>query len=199
MFYKPVLSALAIGLTFVAYVPYVRDIIKGSTKPHVFSWITWGSTTIIAFFAQVQAHGGIGAWPIGVSGSITLLVAALAYARRADVGITKLDWVFFVAAMSSLPIWYLTSNPVWAVVVLTCVDILGFGPTIRKIRDQPHSESGAFYGGFALRNALVVMALEEYSWATVLFPAGVGTVCFLVTVFIMVRRQQFANTAASAT
>lgn len=187
--FKQVLSAIAIVLTFVAYIPYLRDILRGNTRPHVFSWVIWGATTVIVFFAQLDAKGGVGAWPIGVSGSITLVVAVLAYMKRADVGTTGVDWVFFVAALSSLPLWYLTSDPLWAVVVLTVVDLLGFGPTIRKVLDNPYSESIPFFAMFAIRNGLVVVALEEYSWATVLFPAAVGASCALFILLIAYRRR----------
>ena len=187
--FKQILSAIAIALTFVAYIPYLRDIVRGTTRPHVFSWVIWGATTVIVFFAQLDAKGGVGAWPIGVSGSITLVVAVLAYLKRADVGTTRADWVFFIAALSSLPLWYLTSDPLWAVVVLTVVDLLGFGPTIRKVMEDPHSESIPFFAMFAVRNGLVVIALEEYSWATVLFPAAVGGACGLFILLIAYRRR----------
>ena len=61
MLYKDILSAVAITLTFVAFYPYLRGIVRGTTKPHVFSWIIWGSTTFVVFLAQLQAGGGVGA------------------------------------------------------------------------------------------------------------------------------------------
>lgn len=112
--YKEILSAVAISLTLVAFYPYVRGIVRGAIKPHVFSWVIWGTTTFVVFLAQLEARGGVGAWPIGVSGSITILIAILAYVKRADVAITRTDWLFFVAALTSLPLWYFTSDPVWA-------------------------------------------------------------------------------------
>ncbi|WP_051498045.1 hypothetical protein [Candidatus Contendibacter odensensis] len=198
MLYKEVLSAVAILLTFVAFYPYVRGIIQGAAKPHVFSWVIWGTTTFVVFLAQLEAHGGVGAWPIGVSGSITMLIAILAYVKRADVTITKTDWLFFIAAMSSLPLWYLTSDPVWAVVVLTVVDLLGFGPTVRKVNAKPHSESLLFFTLFAARNSIVVIALENYSVATVLFPATIAAACVLLTALIVYRRHEWHLTLRSS-
>ncbi len=186
---KELFSAIAIVLTFVAFYPYLRGIIQGSIKPHVFSWVIWGSTTCVVFLAQLQAGAGVGAWPIGVSGSITILIAAVAYAKRADISITKLDWLFFMAAMSSLPLWYIASDPTWAIVVLTIVDLLGFGPTIRKAYSEPHTESLPFFGMFAARNTVVVMALENYSIATVLFPASITIACVLLMLLIVCRRR----------
>ncbi len=189
MLYKEILSAIAIALTFIAFYPYIRSIILGEIKPHVFSWIIWGSTTFVVFLAQLEDDGGVGAWPIGVSGVITLFVAALSYFKRADISITKTDWLFFIAAMSALPFWYFTNNPLWAVVILTLVDILGFGPTVRKSYTQPHSESLLFFSLFAARNFIVILALENYSITTVLFPAAVGIACLSLIVMLIYRRK----------
>ena len=190
--YKEILSFIAIVLTLAAYIPYIRAIFSGTIKPHVFSWVIWGATTLLAFLAQLEANGGVGAWPIGVSGSITIFIACLAFMKRADVTITKADWLFFFAAMSSLPLWYLTSDPLWAIVMLTTVDVLGFGPTVRKAYHFPYSESLLFFGLFAVRNLLVMMAFENYSMTTLLFPAVIATVCVLLMMMIAHRRRMLA-------
>lgn len=121
---RGLLSAAAIALTLIAFIPYLMSIIRGATRPHVFSWIIWGSTTFVVFLAQLDGGGGVGAWPIGISGLVTILIALLAYLKRADVTITGTDRLFFVAALSALPAWYLTTDPLWAVVILTTVDVL---------------------------------------------------------------------------
>jgi hypothetical protein len=191
--YKEGLSAIAIALTFVAFVPYIRAIVGGTTKPHVFSWVIWGATTFVVFLAQLEGKGGVGAWPIGVSGSITMLIASLAYLKRADITITKTDWLFFVSALSSLPLWYFTSDPLWAVVILTTVDVLGFGPTVRKAYSFPHSESLPFFALFAARNILVILALENYTVTTVLFPAVIAVACMSLMAMVTYRRRVLAT------
>jgi len=197
MSYKTVVSALAIALTFYAFYPYILGILRGAIKPHVFSWVIWGSTTFVVAFAQGDADGGAGAWAVGVSGAISLVIAALAYAKRADVGITASDWAFFLAAMSSLPVWYLTADPLGAVIVLTVVDLLGFGPTLRKVHASPYSESAGFFALFLVRNLLVIVALESYSAATVLYPALVALGCAGIIAVILWRRRSMGPELAS--
>ena len=187
--YKEIFSAIAIALTFIAFLPYIRSIIQEETKPHVFSWIIWGSTTFIVFLAQLEDSGGIGAWPIGVSGVITLYVAFLAYIKKSDITITKTDWLFLIMAIASLPFWYFTSNPLWAVAILTTVDVIGFGPTIRKSYNHPFEEQVTFFAIFAIRNLLVIIALEHYSVTTVLFPAVISAVCVMLIFMITYRRR----------
>jgi hypothetical protein len=189
---KELLSAVAIALTLLAYFPYIRSIIQGTVKPHVLSWVIWGTTTFVVFLAQLDDNGGAGAWPMGVSGVITIFIALLAYLQRSDVSITKTDWLFFVSAMSSLPFWYLTSDALWAVVILTTVDVLGFGPTVRKAYALPHSESLLFFALFTARNLIVVMALENYTVTTVLFPAVIAAACALLIAMVTYRRNALA-------
>ena len=194
MIYKETFAVIAIAITFIAFYPYIRSILQGNTKPHVFSWVIWGATTFVVFLAQLSEGGGVGAWPIGISGSITIFIAVLAYIKRSDVTITRVDWWFFVAALLSLPLWYFSSDPLWAVVILTIVDIFGFGPTFRKVYAQPYSESLIFFALFTLRNSLVILALENYSITTVLFPAVIAFACVLLIVMVMYRRRVlFAN------
>jgi hypothetical protein len=189
---KGIISGLAIGVSFIAFLPYIQSIFSGQTKPHVFSWIIWGSTTFIVFLAQLQDGGGAGAWPIGASGLITLFIAGLAYRRKSDITITKLDWVFFALAMASIPLWYFTADPTWAVILLTTIDVIGFGPTIRKALAHPHDEDLRLFNLLALRNLLVIMALERYTLATVLFPAVIAAVCLVFILLVIQKRGEQA-------
>jgi len=188
IFCKGILSAIAVALTLIAFFPYIRSIINDATRPHVFSWLIWGATTFAVFLAQLQGGGGVGAWPIGISGAITLFIALLAYLKPADISITSTDYLFLVSAMASLPFWYFTSDPLWAVVILTTVDVLGFGPTVRKAYSHPHSESLQFFSLFMARNLIVIMALESYSATTVLFPAVIAAASMVLIVMVVYRR-----------
>lgn len=185
---KSILSLLAIGLTIFIFIPYINSILKGKTKPHVFSWIIWGLTTFIVFLAQWKSKGGAGSWPIGVSGSITIGVAILSYLKRSDISFSKMDFLFFITALLSIPVWFFTSDPVWAVIILTIVDLLGFGPTFRKSYDFPREENVSFYTLFFVRNVLAIGALENYSVTTVLFPLSICIACITLVIMILWRR-----------
>jgi hypothetical protein len=186
---RTTLSFIAIVLTFAGYFPYVRAIVRGESKPHVFSWIVWGMTTFIVFFAQLEGGGGKGAWPIGVSGAIAITVAILAWMRRADSSITRSDWIFFSMALTSIPLWYFTATPLWSVVVLTSADVLGFGPTLRKAYDHPYEENLTFWWMFTVRNSVAIAALETFSLTTLMFPVVTGVTCLLLVLLVAYRRR----------
>lgn len=185
---KATFATIALLISGLSFIPYIWSIFRGSVRPHVLSWSIWGLTTTIVFLAQRTAGAGVGAWPVGLSAALAFLIAALAYVKRGEIRITSTDWLFFALALSALPLWYVTDNPLWAVLLVTGVDILGFGPTIRKAYHQPQSESVLFFGLIILRNVFVLMALEQYSLTTALFPATIGTMALVVAATVVSRR-----------
>lgn len=186
---KEIISIAAVVISLVAFYPYIRAILRGTIKPHMFSWIIWGATTCIVFFAQLADHAGAGAWSTGVTGLITFYVAWLAYIKRTDHSISTLDWMFFAMAIGAIGVWYLTSDPLWAVVVLMTVDLLGFCPTIRKAYLKPFEESLLFFNLMTLRNVFSIAALEHLSLTTYLFPLMIAISSMMFVVMVMVRRQ----------
>ncbi|MEZ5938336.1 MAG: hypothetical protein R3C52_08955 [Hyphomonadaceae bacterium] len=164
------------------------DPFQGRTRPHAFSWVVWATTTFLAFVAQMAEGGGMGAWPIGLSGLISAAMAILAYVKRGDASITRGDWLFLGGAFLALPVWALTSDALWAVVILTTVDLLGFGPSFMKAWRRPHEDRIYFYAVMAARNALSILALENRSLSTVLFPGAVGLFCLVYVVLVWRRR-----------
>jgi hypothetical protein len=185
---RPLVGTLATALTLVAYLPYIHSIFHGQARPHVFTWIIWGLATGIAFLAVLQAQGGAGAWPIGFSCLVSVLVAGLAYFKRADIKITHTDWWLFFAALAAIPVWMAANDPLWAVVLITLIELLGFGPTFRKTWLRPHSESMSFLVILIVRNALIIIALDQLSLTTVLFPAAAAAACGLLIAVMAWRR-----------
>ena len=189
---RQVLGALSITLAIVASAPYIHSTLRGVTRPHLCSWMTWAVVTTVVFFAQLQSQGGIGAWPTGVSALLTIFVALLAWRKRGDVMVSRTDWAFLLASLSSLPLWYLAEDPLSAVIMLTTVDVFGFGPTLRKAYHQPQSEPAVFYALVAMRNLTAILALEHHSLTTVLFPAVLGLVCLFILGLLLWRRAALA-------
>ena len=187
---KTWLSMIATAISVIALLPYIYSTLRGNIRPHVMSWTIWGITTTIVFWAQRESGAGVGAWPIGFSAAVAFLIAGIAYSKRQDIRIASGDWVFFLGALAAIPLWWATDSPLLAVLVVTTVDVLGFGPTLRKAFHFPDSESLLFFYMIVLRNTLVLFALEAYSTTTALFPAAIGTMAMVVIALVTIRRAQ---------
>jgi hypothetical protein len=184
------LSALAMAITIGAFLPYIRGILRETIHPHVCSWGIWGVVTVIVGVAQVHGGGGPGAWVIGFSAFLSLMIAGLAFRSQGDRTVTRTDMQFAGAALCSLPIWWVTDDAMWSVILLTGIDILGFGPTVRTAWMNPERESAAFFAVVGIRNCLVVAALDRWSVVTVTFPLAMAVVCFLVVGILLLRRRR---------
>ncbi|NBV42395.1 hypothetical protein EBR96_06475, partial [bacterium] len=128
---KELLSLITSALTIAAFVPYVRSILKRETRPHVLSWVIWAISTTTVFAAQLASGGGVGAWPTGLSGIITFGIAILAVSAKGELDIKPVDWACLFAAGAAIALWVVNSDPLWSVIIITAVDLLGFVPTAR--------------------------------------------------------------------
>jgi hypothetical protein len=177
-------SSIAVVLTFWGYTPYIWNIWKGTLKPHYFSWLIWGLTTCIVFVAQWSENGGLGSYPTGVSGILTLVVAFYCWKHRKTTLLRPFDWFILILTLGSVPIWYLLADPLYSVILLTVMDILGFLPSFRKAIEHPYEDSLSFYFLFFVRNFISILALEVRNTTTVIFPFLVGIFCLLFVLWV---------------
>jgi hypothetical protein len=82
-----------------------------------------------------------------------------------------------------------TTDPLWAVVILTTVDLPGFGPTLRKAYAFPQDENIPFFMLFMTINTFELLALKHYSVTTVLFPLAVSLYCLILIIVVSLRRR----------
>src|SRR5258706_11772563 len=107
--YKIILGIVSSALAFVSYGIYFRNIFKGLTKPHAFSWFVWGLLTAILLAVQTVEKGGAGSWVNIVSAIACFLIAGIAYFKGYR-DYAKSDWYSFIGALLAIIIWVLTKN-----------------------------------------------------------------------------------------
>lgn len=185
--YKIAFAVIAILLTTVGYIPYLWGIVKGSNKPHIFTWIIWVIVAAIAFFAQLSEHAGPGTWVTGFIGLMCALVSVLAFKSGAK-NVARSDIIMFIGALAAIPVWVLTNDPLWSVIIVTIINSMAFYPTFRKTWARPHEEHITVYALNVPRQILTIAALTQYSVTTVLYPASIIVMCILFVGTILYRR-----------
>ena len=168
---KTILGSVAVIMTVVAHIPYLLQTLRGTNKPHLFTWIIWSLLTFIAFAAQVSGNAGPGAWVTGATGIICVIITLAAW-KNADKDITRSDWVMFVAGLSAIPAWLLTKDPLLAVIIVVVIDLCAVVPTIRKSWNKPHEENSFMYGFNIPRHGIALLSLQTVTWVTALYPAA---------------------------
>jgi hypothetical protein len=83
----PVLGVLAVLVGIADTIPYVRDTLRGATRPHRGTWLIWSSLAILVCFSQ-RADGAT--WSLLMAAAqaiLTGLIFVLAI-RRGEGGVS---------------------------------------------------------------------------------------------------------------
>jgi hypothetical protein len=192
MTYKIIFGLLSIGISFIGYIPYFRDIFKNKTKPHVFSWLSWSLIGWIVFFAQIVKGAGPGAWITFLGASLCLVIAVLAI-FKGEKRITLTDWLAFGGALIGLILWKLTANPLSAVILVTITDALAFIPTFRKAYNKPYEETIFSWLISSLKYMVALVAMDYYNLTVLLYPISLTFTNGTFTIMLYLRRRKLGR------
>jgi hypothetical protein len=161
-------------------VPYMFSIIRGQTRPSFISYFLWATLGIIDVAAQ---------WSAGASWSI-LGVAAVTFntgvfAVLAGIGYgykkySKIDGACLVLAIGALLAWYLTNNPVSALLFSLIANFLAAVPTFIKTYREPHSELA--WGWVLVTFAAILGVASNTLWtpANLIMPVYMVVECGII-------------------
>jgi len=189
---KDVAAAVAIALVFINYLPYVRNVIRGKTHPHIYSWFLWTLITTIVFALQVSDRAGPGAFVTLAAGMFSLTVLVLGF-RLGKKNITRSDTGILIITLIAVGLWIFAKQPVISAILVTFADLLAFVPTIRKSWHQPNTETLFLYAMNTLRFVLVLYALQNYTIPTTLNPASWLVANSLFSLMLIIRRRTLAG------
>lgn len=184
---KVIFGLLTIAIGIVSYFIYFFSIFKGKVKPDPYSWLIWGILATIVFFAQTRNGGGPGAWSTGFTAVVCFVIAIVAYIRY-EKRVKKVDVVSLIGAFIAVAAWWLTENPLWAVILAITIGAIGFVPTFYKALSRPKEEPATTYSLNALKFGMAIFALGSLSPITWLYPAALVVMNVALVVTILVRR-----------
>ena len=166
---KEFLGIAAMVLALIAYVPYIRDVLKSKTKPHVYSWFIWGLLSLLIAALQIKKGAGPGAYMTLFTGLISLYIFTLGL-RNGRKDITRIDTVVFITALIATGIWLFADQLLTSMILLIGADALASMPTFRKSWHKPREETLVFWAISPIRHAISVGAIASYNAVTLLNP-----------------------------
>lgn len=187
--FKIIVGGIAAILALLSFLPYIWGTLIGRIKPHAFSYLVWGILGGSTCILQTMQQGGAGAWSSGVLAIGCLVIFGLAL-QKGDRKFTKFDWIALTSALIALALWWITSNPILAAVLLTLSDVLGFLPTFRKDWRKPFEDSVLLFVSSTTEYTLSIIALQHYSVSTWLYPATLILVNLSFISMLLIRRGQ---------
>jgi len=189
MDFRTVLTIIASSLVFIGYGPYVRDTLKGKTKPHAYSWLVGVIVTAISAAGQVYGHAGIATLVLVFVTLLTFVILLLSLKYGVRHG-TRLDKTCLLFCLLALPFWAVSKNPLVTVVLVNIIDAVGFIPTLTKAHKYPYSETMFSYQMNVIRFALVILAVSHYTLINLMYPVTWFICNSIFVVLISSRRKQ---------
>jgi hypothetical protein len=165
----PLLGVLA-GLAGIAdTIPYVRDIVRGTTRPHRGTWLIWGVLAIVVFLSQ-RADGA--SWSLILAGSqavVTSLVFLLAI-RHGEGGMSAPDVALIAMAGGGVIGWIVADEPLIAIAGVIVADVVAAAMMTPKTYRDPDSETLATFAFASLGGALAAGAVGTADLSLLAYP-----------------------------
>ncbi len=165
----PILGVLG-GLIGIAdTVPYVRDTVRGSTRPHRGTWLIWGVLAIVACLSQ-RADGG--SWSLLMTGSqaiLTSFVFVLAI-RRGEGGLSAGELSLAAIAGAGVIGWVVVSEPIVGTACVIAADLIAAAMMIPKAYRDPGSETLSMYVLASIGGGLAAAAVGRADLSLLIYP-----------------------------
>ena len=157
---KYIFWIIAIILMIPSQFFYIRSIIQGKTKPHIYSKIIFFIIMWLWFIIQYKNwwwFGSIILWIGALLEFITFLLA-LKYWRS---DITKFDTYILFLALICIPVYLYSNNAYFILFLIILIDILWMIPTIRKTISSPYSEDLISWNISTIKHIFSIIALSN--------------------------------------
>ena len=151
-------------------IPYVWDMLHGTTRPNIISFGLWGIIQLIAVFAQISAGAS---WSVLVLMAIVFNMGLIVFLGLRGYGYKKygsLDWTCLALAIAALVLWQITDEPLVALVFAVVADILASVPTIIKTFREPLSENVFSWFVSTIGPIVSIISLTKFDTANLIYP-----------------------------
>jgi len=188
---KQLLGLVAVALSVFGLFPYISDILKKKTKPHLYTWVIWTPLTFMAFFSQIADNAGAGAWTTGVTAMLCLIILALSV-KYGTKDIAKSDKIMLVGVIFASAFFFIVKNALLSTLLVTFINVAAFYPTIRKSIKKPREETLSTHSLAGFKHFISLFALDKVSVITALYPSAVF-LANLILVVVMIKGRRAAR------
>ena len=169
---------------------YVRDTLRGKTKPNRVSWFIWLLAPAIAAGVSLTKGAGLAVLPIFMAAVTPFFVLLVSFKNKnAYWKLGPLDYVCFLLSIFAVVSWIYLKEGTLATLCAILADFIAFIPTFTKSWTNPETESLSSYYSGSFNSLLSLLTLSAFSFTT----AGFATYLLLgnlIEVWIVVHRRQ---------
>lgn len=144
---------------------YIRDMVRGKTKPNRISWSIWALAPLIGCYFAWRAGAGWSLLPAFMAGFNPVLVLIASFViHKGYSKVLKLDIICGGLAILALILWLVTRNFSISILFAIASDALAAVPTLKKSWNFPETETYTAYLGGIIANILGLFLIKEWTF-----------------------------------
>ena len=176
------------GITF-----YIKETIRGKTKPNRVSWLLWSIAPFIAVAAAISDGVGWSILPVFMAGFNPSLVFIASFINpKAYWKLTRFDYLCGFFSILALVLWGVTREPIVAVAFAIVSDAFASVPTIAKMWKYPKTETVTPFFASLFSAGTSFLAIQTWNFTAYAFPVYLDIVSNVI-IFAFYRRRLWAH------
>jgi hypothetical protein len=164
---------------------YLRDTLRGSTKPNRVTWLLWAIAPLLAAGVELDEGVGLRALPTFMVGFMPLLVFVGSFYNPTSVWrIRRIDYACGVMSVVGTVVWLVTRNGVLAISAAIAADFLAGVPTVMKSWTHPETETVSSYVGAVVSMVVLLLTIDKWTFDVAAFPLFVACMASIEVVLV---------------
>lgn len=163
-------GGLATLLSVVAYMPYIVNTLRGTTRPHRASWLIWSVLATIAFFSLLYEGATASLGFSAAQAACTSVIFLLSIVRGQGRFFTRKDATILGLASLGLALWYMTDTAIYALMLSITIGLMGCMLTVQKTYWSPDSETMCTWQMSFVAAWCAVMSVGSLDWVLLAYP-----------------------------
>jgi len=157
-----VLGAL---ISIIGASAYIRDTLRGKTKPNRVSWMMWALAPLVGTAAAISAGADIWATVrIFLAGFLPLIVFFVSFVNpKSFWELTPFDLLCGLFSLLALIAWIVIDAPRSAILLAAIGDGFALLPTLRKAWKYPETETGFTYIMSLLSTLIILPSIPVWN------------------------------------
>lgn len=169
--YLEYLVLLGATVQLIGIYSYIKDTIRGETKPNRMTWLMWSIAPLIATAAAMSDGVTWAVVPVFISGFCPLLVLIASFVNKNSYWkLERFDYICGALSLLALVLWGITKIADVAIFFSIASDGLAALPTLIKSWKYPETESAAPFTAGIFNSLTSFAAIRMWTFSSYGFP-----------------------------
>jgi hypothetical protein len=192
-----ILGLLAAAVGVADTIPYVRDTVRGATRPHRGTWLIWGVLAVVVCLSQYADGASWSLVMAAVQAVLTCGIFVLSI-RWGVGGLSRTDRLLIAIAAGGVVAWLVAGEPLVATACVIVADVLAAAMMVPKTYREPESETLVTFALASVGGGLAAGAVGALDASLLLYPVYYCVVNGALALLICVARARDVTARASA-